>query len=136
METSSLSVTLALDIPKSQIQRYNFGDSTEASHILQIKISMQNPLHVNSHLSPQAQKPNSSVLNSCTRKQQYSIIFISQTDCYKKGIKKATDHWSIRKAVLVVATVFYQCKEVRNICNYWIRGMKVETCNQKLQNIL
>lgn len=65
-----------------------------------------------------------------------SITFISQTKCYKKGIKEVTDCWGIRKLVLVVATVFFQCKGVQNVCNYWIRGMKVETCSQKLQHIL
>lgn len=64
------------------------------------------------------------------------IIYTSQTEGFKKGIKKVTDHWSIRKVMLVVATVLSLGKGVRNICNYWIKGMKEKTQSQKLQHIL
>lgn len=65
-----------------------------------------------------------------------NFIYASPAEGYIKGIKKFTNHWSIRKVVLVVATVLFQAERVRNICNYWIRGMKEETCSQKLQQVL
>lgn len=64
------------------------------------------------------------------------FIYTSPAEGYTKGIKKFTNHWSIREVVLVAATVLFQAKRVRNICNYWIRGMKEETCSQKLQQVL